>query len=123
MKSNNVREALSSFLVKSEGKYDLNASVEKFAALAQEYIASNLADSEVISDALSALFAEHVGASLNQAYIASAVITKMKASNPSLNDPKLHTFLNKRVLEVLKDEIAAGKFSSTKGPGGGVRPT
>lgn len=125
MTTNSSEKTLSvvPFLVRNtEGKIDRNASFTKFQGLMDSYLVRQESDDEVVSVCLHALFdAMPKDTSLNQDYITSTTVGLMSKQNAELADPKLFAGLRKRVKSVLDNEIKAGKVTSLKGPGGGVR--
>jgi hypothetical protein len=112
----NNREELLPFLVRENGRYDLQASLSKFKDMASKYIASQEAEENLVVECLHQLFDEHKGAGLNVKYIIAHIIPLMQLQVASLKDTSVYPMLQKRVAQVLKDQTEAGTFVATKGP-------
>lgn len=136
------KEAVKSFLVQTDGKYDLEASVEKYRAAAQLHIAKQTAEQDLVATCLTELFDQRKGTALNIDYIKSQTVQLMGQRHPELKDPTLFSMLGGRVEEYLhancdqpaveaapakgnrkaveaKEAITDRTYAKKMGPGGG----
>lgn len=130
------KEAVKAFLVAVDGKTDLEASVDKYRAVCRQYIAKQLAETELVGQCMTALFDQYKGAHLNLDFIKSQTVQRMTKQHPELNEPALFATLSKRVEDYLhencdqplvpakgdKPEVAAitdRTYAMRKGKGGG----
>ncbi len=130
------KEAVKAFLVQNDGSYDLEASVEKYRAVARQFIASQTAEQDLIAACMTELFDFRRGATLNLDYIKSQTVQLMSKKHPELGEPTLFAMLSGRVEDYLHDncdqpakaakgdkpEVAAitdRTYAMRKGQGGG----
>ncbi len=130
------KEAVKAFLVTTDGGFDLEASVEKYRAVARQYIASQTAEQDLIAACMTELFDFRKGATLNLDYIKSQTVTLMAKRHAELGEPTLFAMLSGRVEDYLhancdqpakpakgdKPEVPAIEdriYAMKKGQGGG----
>lgn len=97
------KEAVKAFLVTTDGKVDLEASVEKYRTVCRQYVAGQTAEQDLIASCMTQLFDLRRGASLNLDYIKSQTVQLMSKQHPDLADPTLFAMLSKRVEDYLHD--------------------
>lgn len=95
------KEAVKAFLVQDNGKYDLEASVEKYRAVARQFIAGQTAEQDLIASCMTELFDFRKGTTLNIDYIKSQTVQNMAKRHPELGDPTLFAMLSGRVEDYL----------------------
>lgn len=130
------KEAVKAFLVTEDGKFNLEASVEKFRAAAQLHIAKQTAEQDLIALCMAEVFDAAKGGTRNIDYIKSQTVALMAKRHAELSDPSLFSMLSGRVEEYLHDncdqpaveakgnrparEAVTGRtYAKKAGPGGG----
>jgi hypothetical protein len=110
--------------------------VEKYRAVARQYIAKQLAETELVGQCMTALFDQYKGANLNLDFIKSQTVQRMTKIHPELNEPALFATLSARVEDYLhencdqpavapkgdkpgRDAITDRTYAMRKGKGGG----
>lgn len=97
------KEAVKAFLVTTDGKVDLEASVEKYRSVCRQYVAGQTAEEDLVASCMTQLFDLRRGTSLNLDYIKSQTVQLMSKQHPELNDPTLFAMLSKRVEDYLHE--------------------
>jgi len=97
------KEAVKAFLVQTDGKYDLEASVEKFTAVAKLHIAKQTAEQDLIALCMAEVFDARPGVTLNIDYIKSQTVARMSKRHPELGEPTLFSMLSGRVEDYLHE--------------------
>ena len=97
------KEAVKAFLVTTDGKGDLEASVEKYRQVCRQYLAGHTAEQDLVKSCMTQLFDLRRGTSLNLDYIKSQTVQLMSKQHPELNDPTLFAMLSKRVEDYLHE--------------------
>jgi hypothetical protein len=97
------KEAVKAFLVTTDGKGDLEASVEKYRQVCRQYLAGQTAEQDLVAACMTQLFDLRRGTSLNLDYIKSQTVQLMSKQHPELNDPTLFAMLSKRVEDYLHE--------------------
>lgn len=97
------KEAVKAFLVQTDGKFDLEASVEKFTSVAKLHIAKQTAEQDLIALCMAEVFDAKRGVNLNIDYIKSQTVQRMGARHAELKEPELFSMLSKRVEDYLHD--------------------
>lgn len=95
------KEAVKAFLVSADGKYDLEASVEKYRAVARQFIAGQTAEQDLIASCMTELFDLRKGTTLNIDFIKSQTVQLMSKRHPELGEPTLFAMLSGRVEDYL----------------------
>lgn len=95
------KEAVKAFLVQEDGKYNLEASVDKFTAVAKLHIAKQTAEQDLIALCMAEVFDAAKGGTRNIDYIKSQTVQKMGQRHPELKEPELFSMLSGRVEEFL----------------------
>ena len=97
------KEAVKAFLVTTDGKVDLEASVEKYRSVCRQYVAGQTAEQDLIASCMTQLFDLRRGTSLNLDYIKSQTVQLMAKQHPELSDPTLFAMLSGRVEDYLHE--------------------
>lgn len=97
------KEAVKAFLVTTDGKLDLEASVRKYETVCRQYIAGQTAEQDLIASCMTELFDNARGGTRNIDYIKSQTVALMAKREPSLNEPELFSMLSARVEEYLHE--------------------
>lgn len=135
-KTPSQKEAVKAFLVTTDGKTDLEASVEKYRQVCLGYIAGQTAEQDLVASCMTELFNFRKGATLNLDYIKSQTVALMVKREPSLSDPTLFAMLSGRVEDYLhancnqpaqeakgkrpaKEAVTGQTYSVRRGLGGG----
>lgn len=130
------KEAVKAFLVTVDGKFDLEASVEKYRAVARQHIAGQTAEQDLIGACMTELFDLRKGTTLNIDFIKSQTVQLMTKRHPELGEPSLFAMLSGRVEEYLhancdqpavepkgdkpgKDAVTDRTYAKKLGKGGG----
>jgi hypothetical protein len=130
------KEAVKAFLVTTDGKYDLEASCEKYRNVCRQFIAGQTAEQDLIASCMTELFDLRKGTTLNIDYIKSQTVQLMSKRHPELGDPTLFAMLSGRVEDYLhancdqpavepkgdkpgKDAITDRTYAKKLGKGGG----
>ena len=130
------KEAVKAFLVTTDGKADLEASVEKYRQVCRQHIAGQTAEQDLIASCMTELFDFRKGVTLNLDYIKSQTVRFMAKRHPELDEPTLFPMLSGRVEDYLhdncnqpaseatakrpaKEEITGRTYAKKQGPGGG----
>lgn len=108
------KEAVKAFLVTTDGKVNLEASVEKFRSVCLQYHAGQTAEGELVATCLTELFDFRKGAYLNLDYIKSQTVQRMTKLHPELNEPALFASLSKRVEEYLHENCNQDAVAATE---------
>ncbi len=107
------KEAVKSFLVTVDGKIDLEASTEKYRTVCRQYMAKSMAEDELVSQCIGALFDQYRGAYLNLDYIKSQTVLRMTKAHPELNEPTLFNTLAARVESYLHENTNQDAVAAT----------
>jgi hypothetical protein len=135
-KTPSQKDAVKAFLVTTDGKGDLEASVEKYRQVCLQYLAGQTAEQDLIASCMTELFDFRKGATLNLDYIKSQTVQLMAKREPSLSEPTLFAMLSGRVEEYLhahcnqpaqeakgkreaKEAVTGQLYSVKRGLGGG----
>jgi hypothetical protein len=97
------KEAVKAFLVTTDGKGDLEASVEKYRQVCRQYLAGQTAEQDLIASCMTSLFDLRRGVTLNLDYIKSQTVQIMTKQHPELGDPTLFAMLSGRVEDYLHE--------------------
>ncbi len=95
------KEAVKAFLVTTDGKYDLEASCEKYRSVCRQFIAGQTAEQDLIASCMTELFDTNRGVTLNIDYIRSHTVQLMAKRHPELGEPTLFAMLSGRVEDYL----------------------
>lgn len=100
-KAVSMKDSVKAFLVTTDGKVNLDASVERFREFALKHLAGQEAEDSLIEACMSNLFDTYKGASLNLEFVKSQTVQAMAKQVPALANPSLFTQLAGRVEDVL----------------------
>ena len=113
-------EAVQAFLVKNDsGTVNLEASVSKFRDTALRILAEQEAETKLVSECMTALFDQYVGATLNMQFIKSQTVALMGQKVPALKEPTLFPTLCAKVEDLLHLAVDGGLYAMKTGQGGG----
>jgi hypothetical protein len=103
------------FAVITDGKVNRQGTIDKFVKAIDNLIVNVEAEKVLVLDYINKLFDQHKGANIDQKAIIGTVVRNIREGHKDLDFIDMYQPLEKRVREVLKNEIALGHLATKKG--------